>query len=159
VADAPRSFALAASDFLSSKDAVMCRLFALSLVASLLGLSSGCAICCAPFDCDYPIMGGRWTRMNPSSGRVGSAFDEAGAPSGIEQASANETSPQPTRESPPTPSRTIPAQPVQPSPLQQTPQPYRYQTRMYGPPQGQMPPASRPVIPRDMGNTYLPNGE
>jgi hypothetical protein len=37
-------------------------------------------MCCAPYDYDYPATGGRWERYNPSSGRVGSAFDEAGGP-------------------------------------------------------------------------------
>src|SRR5438270_5736322 len=123
----------------------MSRVFALSLLTSLLGLSSGCAICCAPFDYDYPVMSGRWTRNNPSSGRVGSAFDEAGSPTGVEQTSATETSQPTPRESPPTPSRVMPQQsapqPLQPTPSQpQVPQPYRYQTRMNGQPQGRMMP-------------------
>jgi hypothetical protein len=46
----------------------------------LLLETSGCAMCCAPYDCDYPYVGGRWVRHNPSSGRVGSEFDEAGGP-------------------------------------------------------------------------------
>jgi len=49
----------------------------LLLVASL---ASGCAMCCAPFDCHYLYQGGAWARHNPTSGRVGSAFDEAGGP-------------------------------------------------------------------------------
>jgi len=50
------------------------------LLLFVASLSSGCAMCCAPFDCDYPYQGGAWVRHNPSSGRVGSAFDEAGGP-------------------------------------------------------------------------------
>ena len=61
----------------------MSRLWALSLVTCLVGLSSGCAMCCAPFDFDYQSVTGRWARQNPSGGRVGSAFDEAGAPSDV----------------------------------------------------------------------------
>src|SRR5262245_66435346 len=61
----------------------MSRLWALSLITLLIGLSSGCAMCCAPFDYDYLVTGGRWTRFNPSSGRVGSAFDEAGGQSDV----------------------------------------------------------------------------
>lgn len=49
----------------------------LSLVLGAM-LSSGCAMCCAPFDCNYPYVGGRWVRDNPSEGRVGSAFAPAG---------------------------------------------------------------------------------
>jgi|GEM_PF-1492257 len=54
-------------------------LFLASLLAaaSFLGMS-GCAICCAPFDCDFGYTGGAWVRDNPSSGRVGSAFEPAG---------------------------------------------------------------------------------
>ena len=49
-------------------------LLAAALVASL----SGCAACCAPYDCDFPYTGGAWVRDNPSWGRVGSAFEPAG---------------------------------------------------------------------------------
>lgn len=48
------------------------------LAAALVVASSGCSMCCAPFDCDYPYIGGAWVRDNPSSGRVGSVFDPAG---------------------------------------------------------------------------------
>jgi hypothetical protein len=54
-------------------------LVALSLV-SLISLASGCAMCCAPYDCHYLYQGGAWTRHNPTDGRVGSAFAEAGGP-------------------------------------------------------------------------------
>ena len=57
----------------------MARLAA-GLLLIVASLSSGCAMCCAPFDCDYTYQGGAWVRHNPSSGRVGSAFDEAGGP-------------------------------------------------------------------------------
>lgn len=50
------------------------------LLLGLLPLASGCAMCCAPYDCSYPYVGGAWVRHNPDSGRVGSAFDEAGGP-------------------------------------------------------------------------------
>lgn len=40
--------------------------------------ASGCAMCCAPYDDNYPAIGGRWVRDNPAHGRVGSAFDPAG---------------------------------------------------------------------------------
>ena len=48
------------------------------LAAAILVGASGCSMCCAPFDYDYPYTGGAWVRDNPSSGRVGSAFDPAG---------------------------------------------------------------------------------
>jgi hypothetical protein len=54
--------------------------FRLGLLSLALGamISSGCAMCCAPFDCNYPYVGGRWVRDNPCDGRVGSAFAPAG---------------------------------------------------------------------------------
>jgi hypothetical protein len=55
------------------------RLGLLSLVLGAIAMmSSGCAMCCAPFDCNYTYVGGRWVRDNPSEGRVGSAFAPAG---------------------------------------------------------------------------------
>lgn len=50
----------------------------LALLAAALLASSGCAICCAPFDDHYLYSGGRWLRDNPAQGRVGSAFAPAG---------------------------------------------------------------------------------
>ena len=43
----------------------------------LLAFSSGCAMCCAPFDCDYACYGGRYERIDRSYGRVGSKFAPA----------------------------------------------------------------------------------
>ncbi|MBW8885097.1 MAG: hypothetical protein JF612_10065 [Planctomycetia bacterium] len=126
----------------------MSRLLALSLVTCLIGLSSGCAMCCAPFDYDYLVTGGRWTRFNPSSGRVGSAFDEAGAPSDVVVATA-------TGE--PTPAQPMPAQSM---PTPTTPRQPGYGSQTMAPRQPmRMIPGGRSVIPRDMGNTYLPSGE
>jgi hypothetical protein len=45
-------------------------------------------MCCAPFDDHYLFTGGRWVRHNPTSGRVGSAFDEAGGPVEVHSATA-----------------------------------------------------------------------
>ena len=75
----------------------MSRLWALSLVACTLGFSSGCAMCCAPFDYDYQSVTGRWVRNNPSSGRVGSAFDEAGGPADVISAAPATTQPTPAQ--------------------------------------------------------------
>src|SRR6185295_17138295 len=73
------------------KELTMRRLLAMSSLLGLALLVSGCAMCCAPYDCDYPYVGGRWVRNNPSSGRVGSIFDEAGA--AVEAASASQPTP------------------------------------------------------------------
>jgi hypothetical protein len=126
----------------------MSRLLALSLVAGLVGLSSGCATCCAPYDCDYISQAGRWARHNPSSGRVGSAFDEAGGPIDATQVSATEELP---------PAQPTPAQPVQGQPLPQ--QMYRPSPGMPGPSSSRVVPGTRSVIPRNMGQNYLPRGE
>ena len=98
----------------------MSRLLGLLPVLGLMLLSSGCALCCAPYDCDYPFVGGRWVRHNPTSGRVGSAFDEAGGPVDVIPAGA------------------MPEQ--IPTPAQ---------------PQA-IPPGTRSVIPRNLGESYLP---
>lgn len=58
----------------------MARFAAGLLLLVVASLTSGCATCCAPFDCHYLYQGGAWVRHNPTSGRVGSAFDEAGGP-------------------------------------------------------------------------------
>ena len=44
----------------------------------LVSSSLGCAVCCSPDDYNYGAYGGRWERHDMSSGRVGSAFAEAG---------------------------------------------------------------------------------
>src|SRR5262245_9236062 len=97
----------------------MSRLWALSLITGLIGLSSGCAMCCAPFDYDYLVTGGRWSRFNPSSGRVGSAFDEAGGPSDVALTAATG---EPTPAAQPVPAQSLPAPatPRQPSYRTQT---------------------------------------
>jgi hypothetical protein len=109
----------------------MARLLALSLAIVSMASFGGCAMCCAPFDCDYPSVPGRWVRHNPTSGRVGSAFDEAGGPAGVEQASDTDSSVQfeELQRALPTPGTPTPA------------------------------PAQRSVIPRSMGETYLPRGQ
>lgn len=108
----------------------MSRLPGLLLLAGLMLLSSGCAMCCAPYDNDYPFVGGRWVRHNPTSGRVGSAFDEAGGPVDVLPAGA-------AIEQVPTP-----APSAAPAPM---------------PSSGQrMPAPTRSAIPRNLGESYLP---
>jgi hypothetical protein len=60
--------------------------------AALLLGSSGCAMCCAPYDWDFGYTGGAWVRDNPSSGRVGSAFEPAGYKA-LEEEPTNEPTP------------------------------------------------------------------
>ncbi|MDA1052735.1 MAG: hypothetical protein O3C40_19960 [Planctomycetota bacterium] len=53
------------------------KLYCIGLL-SLVSLSLGCAMCCSPDDYNYGAYGGRWQRQEMSSGRVSSAFAEAG---------------------------------------------------------------------------------
>ena len=53
----------------------------LLLLAMVLPLV-GCAYCANTFDTHYEAEGGVWDRHNPTEGRVGSAFSDAGAPIG-----------------------------------------------------------------------------
>ena len=55
----------------------MTRVTTTLLMVSLL-VTSGCAICASPGDYDYSAYGGRWQRVDRSTGRVGSALDSAG---------------------------------------------------------------------------------
>jgi hypothetical protein len=45
---------------------------------AIAGASSGCSICCTPWDYAYPAYGGKWERTDRFHGRVGSAFEPAG---------------------------------------------------------------------------------
>jgi hypothetical protein len=136
----------------------MCRLLILSLVAALGGFSSGCAMCCAPHDCDYISVSGRWARHNPTSGRVGSAFDEAGGPVDAIQVSATDE-PTPAQPSATQGGNMQPGN-MQPGNIQPpTGNPmYRSTPNMAQPP-SRMVPGTRSVIPRNMGETYLPRGQ
>jgi hypothetical protein len=49
------------------------------ILAPLLLLFGGCAMCPSPYDYDYAAQGGRWERHDPVHGRVGSAFEPSGA--------------------------------------------------------------------------------
>ncbi len=123
----------------------MMRLIGLSILVGVAGLSSGCAMCCAPHDCDYLNTSGRYVRHNPTSGRVGSVFDEAGGPADVVQASAME----------PTPAGGQPVQ-SQPMPGQMTAPP---SNAIPSPAPSRMGPQTRSVVPRNMGETYLPRGQ
>lgn len=56
------------------------RIHGMMVVAALLAVSAGCAICDPSLDAMYPTYGGKWQRSDPCCGRVGSAFDSAGGP-------------------------------------------------------------------------------
>lgn len=80
----------------------MARRFGLLVVALPLVLSTGCALCCAPYDCHYPYVGGKWVRENPTSGRVGSVFDPAGSPVEGHHLAEGEQTPTPAQLAPET---------------------------------------------------------
>ena len=48
------------------------------LLVMVIAASSGCSICCTPWDYAYPAYGGKWERTDRFHGRVGSAFEPAG---------------------------------------------------------------------------------
>lgn len=52
-------------------------------------LSTGCSMCCGPYDFDYPTYGGIHQRANPSYGRVGSVFSDPFAGLGGPSADSN----------------------------------------------------------------------
>jgi hypothetical protein len=135
----------------ASKVISMTRLIGFSVLLCMAALSGGCATCCAPFDYNYLSQSGRWVRYNPTSGRVGSVFDEAGGPADVPPAPSTlptNTQAEPTPvQSEPTPAQQPRMAPTNPSyPL---PAPSRMS------PTG---PQTRTVIPRNMGETYLPKG-
>ena len=46
------------------------------LIAAVMICSTGCSMCCGPFDYDYPTFGGKHLRGNRSHGRVGSILSD-----------------------------------------------------------------------------------
>ena len=50
----------------------------LGCAASLIGLATGCSMCCGPHDYEYPMFQSRYARMDPEHGRVGSIFTDPG---------------------------------------------------------------------------------
>lgn len=54
----------------------------LQFVAGIFGFSAlfvaGCAICCGPYDYNYPAFGGTVQRSDPVHGRVGSIYSDPG---------------------------------------------------------------------------------
>lgn len=82
----------------------------LLLLITLASLSSGCAMCCSPFDNAYGYTGGRWQRDDLCHGRVGSAFAPAGGPTGYV---SSESSAEPIpAELPPPPAKAAPLKSV-----------------------------------------------
>lgn len=65
------------------------------MLTALAVLCSGCALCPPGYLDDYATVGGKWERMNPTSGRVGSILSDpnlgAGGYASVVQESAPET--------------------------------------------------------------------
>lgn len=53
-------------------------LFSLAILTCFTVGSAGCNLCCPPYLDDYATVGGKWSRSNPTEGRVGSAFSDPG---------------------------------------------------------------------------------
>ncbi len=49
------------------------------MLLAAISMASGCSMCCSPYDDIYPTFGGKWERTDRYEGRVGSAFNDAGA--------------------------------------------------------------------------------
>lgn len=62
--------------FTISEDANMNRITALLGLTVACAISLGCSMCCGPHDFDYPVLGGKHQRTNPTYGRVGSPFSD-----------------------------------------------------------------------------------
>jgi hypothetical protein len=109
------------------------------LLAGLSAVFSGCALCCAPYDQNYPSTAGSWVRTNPTSGRVGSAFDPAGM-------AVAEIAGQRPNEGVDSTAPPAEAAPGEPTPVLPTPVEPGLPTL----------PEAQSVIPRRMGESYLP---
>jgi len=49
---------------------------AICLIGAACIVTTGCSMCCGPFDYDYPTFGGNRPRVDRSHGRVGSPFSD-----------------------------------------------------------------------------------
>ena len=87
----------------------MSRTLGLSLLGIAAMLTSGCAMCCSPYDEAYGFTGGRWQRTDLCHGRVGSAFAPAGVAGEtiIEDVPAELTPPAPPADESAAPMRSI----------------------------------------------------
>ncbi len=68
------------------------------IIAAAVCSMMGCAMCCGPYDYDYPNFGGKHERMDRTWGRVGSIFSDPMANPAGESADSNLKDPE-TRKS------------------------------------------------------------
>ena len=71
----------------------------IAILTLTLGTTFGCSMCCGPYDYDYPTVGGKHQRVNPSYGRVGSIFSDPNAEAFGPGADSNLKAPKPPRAS------------------------------------------------------------
>lgn len=71
--------------------------FAFWVVALTCVATTGCSMCCGPFDYDYATFGGKHTRTHRDYGRVGSPFSD---PSGFAGGPAADSNLQPIEPAP-----------------------------------------------------------
>lgn len=75
----------------------------LAIAALICFLSTGCSMCCGPFDYDYPDFGGKHQRQDRRHGRVGSILSDPLAPrAGGASADSNLLAPPPLKSLEPT---------------------------------------------------------
>ncbi len=69
-----------------------------AIAALICFLSTGCSMCCGPFDYDYPDFGGKHQRQDRRHGRVGSILSDPLAPrAGGASADSNLLAPPPLK--------------------------------------------------------------
>jgi len=122
----------------------MSRLLGIMLLAGLSAASSGCALCCAPYDQNYPSTSGSWVRTNPTSGRVGSAFDPAGMQ--VAEIAGQKPRDEGAASVPPRETAQAESAPGEPTAGEPTP----------AEPSLPALPEAQSVIPRRLGESYLP---
>jgi hypothetical protein len=61
------------------------------LLVAIGSVSSGCSLCAPGYLCDYAGVGGKWQRMDPENGRVGSIFSDPNSVVGASAQSAELT--------------------------------------------------------------------
>ncbi len=75
----------------------MCRLAYYGTFAMVMSMLLGCAMCCGPHDDDYSLYGGKFHRVNPAHGRVGSILSDPAYMGGGPAADSNLAPEAPTR--------------------------------------------------------------
>ena len=67
----------------------MCRLTYFGILSLALSMLLGCAMCCGPYDDHYHLYGGKFQRVDPINGRVGSILSDPAYRGGGPSADSN----------------------------------------------------------------------